>query len=238
MPIRPVKKVAGDAPADNSNIVDNESSEAARQAVTPERVLQVRSRQRVAVPDQPAEVTVSTPSLHEVPATVNNAKSRKAKKEKKQPTGDYPKGYCRPPVETRFDGTKPGPGRPRGAVSQDTLLKKHLTQVRPVAIEGKQTKLQVRELVLMLRVKEALSGNRRSADYVLAEAARLFSERVATAEHGSPLAWRDIDEHDRAILEAFQAALLAGARGSEEEGDDPANDDEEGDNPDDLEPVS
>lgn len=136
-------------------------------------------------------------------------RAKKADRLKKQPTGDYETGYCRPPVEHRFDGSRAGPGRPPGAVSQDTLLRKHLTEAHTVARNGTQTKAQTRELVLMLRVKAALSGDRRAQDYVLAEASRLFAERRDATDR-TPDEAVDMDEHDRAMLEALRDTLFPG----------------------------
>lgn len=62
----------------------------------------------------------------------------------------------------------------------------------------------------MLRMKEALSGNRHAADYVLAEAARLFGERENAGAQGASSAPTDVDAHDAAILEALRAMLLGG----------------------------
>jgi hypothetical protein len=89
------------------------------------------------------------------------------------------------------------------------LLRKHLSQRRSVAIEGKSTKVQARELLIMLRVKEALSGNRHAADYVLSEAARLFNERERSSSEDVASSPVDVDAHDQAILDALKAALNA-----------------------------
>jgi hypothetical protein len=91
------------------------------------------------------------------------------------------------------------------------LLRKHLSQRRSVAIEGKSTKVQARELLIMLRVKEALSGNRHAADYVLSEAARLFNERERSSSEDVASSPVDVDAHDQAILDALKATLNAGS---------------------------
>ncbi len=88
-------------------------------------------------------------------------------------------------------------------------MKKHLTQQRRVALEGKPTKMQTRELILMLQIKQAMEGNRRAIEYVLGNAARLFAEREPVAEGGTSSHPRDLDTHDQAILKALQEMLLA-----------------------------
>lgn len=224
MPIRPINR----APYSIEPVLSEDM--VSDVPLTPAGVVQVRSRTRVVSANDgaPVEEAIaandSSAPRERIPA---KSKAAKIKAGKKQPTGDYAVGYCKPPLATRFDGSRPGPGRPPGALSQDTLLKKHLTQVRPVAIEGKQTKMQNRELVLMMRMKEALSGNRHAADYVLTQAARLFSERADAEGKGAALL--PDDAHDRAILEALEAALLARALGDgvsveEDLGDEPSSD--------------
>lgn len=92
------------------------------------------------------------------------------------PTGDGV-GWCNPPEATRFEkGGKGGPGRPKGSVSHDTMLKKHLSQKRSVRVDGKEKKIAIRELVLMTTVKAAAEGKDRDArKYILQELARIYA---------------------------------------------------------------
>jgi hypothetical protein len=96
---------------------------------------------------------------------------------KRQATGDYPIGYCRPPERTQFKkGGKPGPGRPKGSLSHDTILKRQLEQKQRVRINGRERNLSFRELILTKAVMAAVDGKDRDArKYVLAESARLYA---------------------------------------------------------------
>lgn len=93
------------------------------------------------------------------------------------PTGSGP-GWCNPPVGSQFKkGGKGGPGRPKGSISHDRLMRKHLAQKRTVRVDGKETKIAAHELVVMTTVKAAAEGKDRDArKFVLAESARLFGE--------------------------------------------------------------
>ncbi len=181
-----------------------------------------------AIPDSPPrsrfriKVKVPSPQAVEAPAAEERDDSVLAAETKSPPLSgsekirderqtkkDYKVGYGRPPVETRFDGSRPGPGRPRGAVSQDTLMKKHFSHAERVAVEGKLIKIQARELAIMLRKKAAMSGDRHAIDYVLKHSDRLFAEPEATAGGARGNVSIDMDAHDKAILAALQAMLLS-----------------------------
>ncbi len=96
-----------------------------------------------------------------------------------QPTSDYLSGFAKPPVEHQFKpGGKGGPGRPKGSVSHDALMQKHLKQKREVSVGGRRQKLSTRELLVMSTVKAALEGKDKHArTYALASSERLYPSR-------------------------------------------------------------
>ena len=120
-----------------------------------------------------------------------------------QPTGEGV-GWCNPPVATRFQkGNLGGPGRPKGSVSHDTLLKKHLGQKFSVRIGGTEQKLATNELVIMTTVKAAAEGKDREArKYVLLESARIFPP-----EPGGPSTAAEPNDADKLSLAEFEAEL-------------------------------
>lgn len=131
--------------------------------------------------------------------SVHKAPNNPGTKKKRQATGDYPVGYCRPPIEHQFNG-KPGPGRPKGAVSQDKLMRKHLSQKRKVKVDGKELKVSMRELLIITTIKHALAGKKELGG-LLSEAFRLFPDgesiQNVAVEGGTPSAV------DQQILDEF-----------------------------------
>jgi hypothetical protein len=149
-------------------------------------------------------------SVHKTPTKLSN-------KKKRQPTGDYPVGWCRAPAKHRFNG-KPGPGRPKGSVSQDKLMRKHLNQKRKVKVDGKELKVSMRELLIITAFKQALAGKKELGG-LLSEAFRLFPDERSiqnvAAEGGVPSAV------DQQILDEFFSKF--GLRQPEMKGSPPAN---------------
>lgn len=140
-----------------------------------------------------------------------------------QPTGDYGHGFARTPEHSRFKpGAKGGPGRPKGTVSHDKLLAKHLSQKREVSINGQRQLLTARELLIMTTVKAALEGKDKHARaYVLAQTERLFrshenAEDLATASTLSASDALSIAEFEEE-LRARLLEELTGERGAGED---------------------
>jgi hypothetical protein len=96
-----------------------------------------------------------------------------------QPTSDYPHGFARTPEHSRFKrGCKGGPGRPKGSVSHDALMAKHLNQKREVSLNGRRRQVANRELVIMSTVKSAIEGKDKQARaHVLAHDQRLHPSK-------------------------------------------------------------
>lgn len=83
-------------------------------------------------------------------------------KPKKQPTGDYPVGYCRTPQPTRY---KPGQsgnpkGRPKRKLSGDIgeSVNNALAQTGWVEIGGKRKRVTNADKVALVQIREALLG--------------------------------------------------------------------------------
>jgi len=73
----------------------------------------------------PAQTTSASGTA---PPKQKRGHARKDARGKWQPTGDYDVGFGKPPKAHRFDGTKPGPGRPKESRSQDSYLREELEQ--------------------------------------------------------------------------------------------------------------
>ena len=142
-----------------------------------------------AEPSPPVEQAVlsAEPTAENTSNKPKKAKpTKKANRPKKQPTGDYENGYCRPPIEHQFDGSRPGPGRPPGSVAQDTIARKHLDWRRTDNVVGNAINVSNRELIYMQVVNAALGGkDRKAMSLALIDAHRLFPEQRLTETEGS-----------------------------------------------------
>ncbi len=151
------------------------------------------------------------------PSSPRRGTAVKNEKGKWQPTGNYETGFCRPPENTRFKrGGAPGPGRPKGSKSHDTLLKEQLGQKRRVRIGGRERDVAVRELVIMATVKDAAEGKDRHArKYVLDQMARIYPPTDSEA----PSSAIDLTESDALSLAEFEADLRSRIRDEMQDND-------------------
>lgn len=165
---------------------------------------------------QPQESTPAAPEPAPqhcaVPPATKPARKRghaqKDERGKYLPTGNYPNGFCRPPIKNQFDGTKPGPGRPPGSRSQASVEREELLKKRMITENGERIKVSTRELATKLKVKNALEKqNRHELSEVLEMARRHFPEVRDDNEAGLPFGDAGLDE---AILAQFFAALQLG----------------------------
>ena len=96
-------------------------------------------QEQLSVRASPPVVALASPSPHRSLPTDEQADAQVAPRRrghatkdengKWQPTAPYPNGFARTPADTRFKpGGKGGPGRPKGSVSHDALMQKHLKQ--------------------------------------------------------------------------------------------------------------
>lgn len=139
----------------------------------------------------------------------------KDKDGKWRPTGE--RGFAAPPVEHQFKtGGKPGPGRPKGSVSQDALVKNELEQKRPVRIGGRERLVPLRHLIVMATIKDAIEGkSARARAWALQTMERLYPSEP----HGpgsTPPDGDELSETGRAILDWFAGEIRAGRHEGEQ----------------------
>jgi hypothetical protein len=90
-------------------------------------------------------------------------------KERRQPTGDYGVGYCRPPEATRFtEGRSGNPkGRPKGTKNIATYLDKILQERIPVRVGGKTKKMSKVEAMLHSVMLKAMTGDSKALSSII-----------------------------------------------------------------------
>lgn len=127
-----------------------------------------------AAPDHTESARPEAPQPKTVIVEVRGKKKRRA-------TGDHKNGWCRPPEDKQFRG-KPGPGRPKGSKSQDSLMRAELLAKRSVREGGRSTKVTKRALVVKMMVNGALEKRGlKDLTVVHDHARRLFPEEAADA---------------------------------------------------------
>ncbi|TZG25800.1 DUF5681 domain-containing protein [Sphingomonas montanisoli] len=155
--------------------------------------------------------TSVTPSQQ---ATGLPVRPKKARRPKKQPTGDYEVGYCRAPEETKFQkGCKPGPGRGKGNMSQASILREVLSETREVSVGGEVIKVQNRKALELVRLGKAFSGDWRQLLSLLEVAFRLFPDRAGdnSDQNGDD---EPLTQTGMAILDMFAQDTLRNAQKS------------------------
>lgn len=141
------------------------------------------------------------------------------------PAGDYDVGFAKPPPETQFNSdSKRSPGRPKGSISQDALLKRTLEEKHTVRKDGKVRKMSARELAVKRVVLAALEGKDKDArKYVLTQAVRLFVAADERAAERTPAA---LNESDALSIKEYEAEMRAsilrelGATSDHDQGED------------------
>lgn len=119
---------------------------------------------------------------------------------KKTPTGLYDTGYCKPPVDTRFQkGASGNPrGRPKGSRNLATLVARVFSRTVVAQDNGRQRRISVAEAMVTKIMAKAVSGD--------IAAQRLgISLLQASETDAPPVATLLASEDDRALL---RAALL------------------------------
>lgn len=91
---------------------------------------------------------------------------------------DYEVGYGRPPKATQF---KPGQsgcptGRPKGSKSVQTLFNEALREQLEIQERGILRKMTASEVIVKRLVNEAMKGNLKTAEFVLARMPELASD--------------------------------------------------------------
>jgi hypothetical protein len=113
---------------------------------------------------------------------------------------DYEIGRGKPPPEYTW---KPGQsgnsrGRPKGRKNEATIWKEILGRKIAIPIGGKLTKVTILEAIQYRIANDALTGNIKSADFIL-------NRFAVTVTGDDPVT--DSSEDDRAVLEAFVRRL-------------------------------
>ena len=131
----------------------------------------------------PAAPEVAPPEIP-LPTKKQRGHARKDERGKYVPTGEYSTGFARPPKASQFNGTTKSPGRPKGSVSQDSIMRRELEKTRLVRQGGKERKVKNRELLVQLRMKQAFEKPSDKGLHMLSEdARRLFPDASSEAQH-------------------------------------------------------
>jgi len=140
---------------------------------------------------------------------------------KRQPTGDYAVGYCRPPEHTRFKpGHKSCGGRPRGSLNPRTTFDRAMKMKVPVRKGNKTQTMPALQAMLESHTLKAVQGDHRSLGKVLDFGAkvRYFAPPDETGDHTGPVPAAAtparpsdalVDSIDRALLDRQEQAELA-----------------------------
>lgn len=166
-----------------------------------------RSRSGISASDEACVLVTAAPPAPLLEPLPKRKRGHAIKNEqgKFMPTGDGP-GFANPPKEHRFNG-KPGPGRPKGALSHDTIVRKHLELKRKVRIDGQEKSVSVRELLVMTAHKQALEGKIKALTEAMAESARLYPDlQSANSLGNSPI----LSAADRQLLDEHLSGLGLG----------------------------
>lgn len=150
----------------------------------------------------------ASPAPSAAPPKRKRGHAQKDERGKYMPTGDYPVGFGRAPVKNQFDGSRPGPGRPKGSRSQASIEREELQKKREITENGVRIKLSHRELATKITVKNALEKqNRHDLREVMEMARRHFPEIQTNDEAALPFGNAGLDQ---AILAQFFASLQLG----------------------------
>ena len=120
------------------------------------------------------------------------------------PKTDYPVGYKKPPLHTRFGKGNPG-RRPRAARNLKTLLAEALeTRVTIAGEDGKRRKISKRELGIARLADRFAEGDRYAVKL-------LFDLALALERHTppEPAERPPLDDADRIVIENLLARLRA-----------------------------
>ena len=98
--------------------------------------------------------------------------TEKDSKEKRQPTGDYGVGYCRPPEATQFKKGQSGNrrGRPKGTKNIATHLNEILQERISVREGGKVRTMTKAEAMLQKMAHKAMMGDSKALSSIIAMA--------------------------------------------------------------------
>jgi hypothetical protein len=131
-------------------------------------------------------------------------------KQKRMPTGDYPVGYARTPVRTRFQKGQSGcpGGRKLGSRNFKTIFREAMARMVELTERGKRRSVDAPTALLLDELQDALKGNHKARTDLLDRCERYLNDPDDGEE--------ELPEEDQAMLDA---ALQRRRRREEDEGD-------------------
>ncbi len=122
----------------------------------------------------------------------------------KKPSGDYPVGYCRPPIKNQFKkGERRNPrGRPKGSKNLKTDLLEELGEMMRVRESGKEHRISKQRALIKTQVARALNGNDRAAAKIIDLYLKVVGIEDAAAD-----ADLSLTEDEREVLEKLGERL-------------------------------
>lgn len=86
-----------------------------------------------------------------------------------QDKGDYPVGYCKPPVHTRFQKGQSGnpSGKPKKVLSHAEIMARELDTKVTITEDGKKKRLTKREVIHKATTQKAMKGDLEAIKMVL-----------------------------------------------------------------------
>ena len=124
--------------------------------------------------------------------------------DKKDPSGDYEVGYCRPPNAHQFPKDTSGnpKGRPKGARNLKTDLLEELGEQMKVRENGKEHRISKQRALIKIQVARALKGNDHAADKIID-----LCLKVVGIEDAAPDADLPLTEDERAVVAKLEDRL-------------------------------
>lgn len=119
---------------------------------------------------------------------------------------DYDVGYGKPPKKNQFQKGKSGnpKGRPKGAKSFGSAVRKQLSEKVQLIQNGKPRKVSKADAVIMRVMKDALEGKPRAQTEILRMAQTYLPDDTQSDALEQPVA-----AEDQAIIDAFVKRMLA-----------------------------
>lgn len=185
----------------------------------PDVVARVRVRQHLPTPK-----TEDTPTLTIVASAPDPSSTHIGATHTRARSGDYDVGHSKPPVHTRFKKGQSGnpKGRPKGAKSLKTLLREVLLEKVQVRTANGRKNMSRGKAMLLKYNEAAFAGSPRAIEWFLRQHMEILRDEADSRDgknkSGSDVAAPpvDMDAHDKAILDALRANLLAQRSDDEE----------------------
>lgn len=129
---------------------------------------------------------------------------------KKEPKGDYPVGYGKPPKQHQFPKGYSGnrKGRPKGTNNIKTDLEEELKEQIEINDGGKVKRVTKQRLLIKAQVNKGIKGDNKAGSTILNLKLKFDELSAAATENGVPM---DPDEQE--TLEILKKRLLRRASG-------------------------